>query len=75
MINITLTDFLQLSGYRGGFDNYFNLLLCIDTDSGDEEFIKKDCNLRNIIEYQDWRVVSFDVDMDDTAMTIFIKKM
>lgn len=71
MINITLTDFLQLSGYRSNFEQYFKIILCVDID--DEEFIEKECSFRNIINYQDWKVKSFDVDGD--LISIYIEKM
>lgn len=70
-VQITLIEFLQLSAYRGNFDEHFNLVLCFDT-AGDEEYVDKDCSMYNIIEYQDWRVESFD-DTDD-GINIFIKK-
>ena len=72
MVNITLTDFLQLSGYRSNFEQYFKLILCVDIDD-DEEFIEKECSFYNIINYQDWKVKSFDVD--DDLVAIYIEKV
>lgn len=71
MVKITLTDFLQLSFCRDGFEKYFKLFLCVDTGE-DEEFIEKKCSISNIISYQDWNIISFDVE--DNLTTIYIKK-
>lgn len=71
-VQITLIEFLQLSGYRGNFEDNFSLTLCFNTVDGDEEFVDKPCNTFNIIEYQDWKVTSFD--KNEHGILIFIKK-
>lgn len=69
--NITLIDFIKLSSYRGKLEEYFKLILCIDTNH-EEEFVEKDLSTYNLIEYHDWQVVDFDIEHGRTA--IYIKQ-